>query len=41
MLSGETTNTNFIIFGLTLGSNLQSTVLWSQDVNHYTTDGVW
>lgn len=37
MLSGETT-TNFIVFGLTWGSNPSSTAL---EVNHYTTDAVW
>jgi hypothetical protein len=40
MLSGEATNTSFIVFGLThFGSNPQYTVL-KASANHYTTDAV-
>ena len=42
MLSGEATNTNFIVFGLTR-SGLKPTIYRTQGepANHYTTDAVY
>jgi hypothetical protein len=41
VLSGEATNTNFIVFGMT-GPGLKPTIYRSrgEHVDHYTTDGV-
>ena len=41
MLSGEVTNTNFIVFGLTR-SGFEPTIYCTRDkhANHYTTDAV-
>ena len=41
MLSGEATNTNFIVFGLTRpGLELTIYRTWGEHANHYTTDAV-
>jgi hypothetical protein len=39
VLSGEATNTNFIVFGLTR-PRIEPTIYWTrgEDANHYTTD---